>query len=337
MIKGVSEIEITRVDIIEGGVQVFARAWDLGGGQIGFGRDGSVDIERFRLFNPPVLVDDVEGTITRTHIDTETGKFTTRTLREDPKSALLESLVHTISVKKEKFGADNIVPNKTGNTTTTVYPDTGTGGTTGDAWISSGYNATWAGCRSDIPAAGYTMGGTKSLSPWVYYRSGSPSWYIRRSGFTFDTSAVGSDIISSVVLSLHGTGDANADADSSYNVITGFTPAADNSFVRADYSQHEFTPLSSAIDIADYSTSDYNDYAFNSAGIAYINGSGVTGFSHLNEFDLADTPTPTGSTGVRSWYSDEAGTSKDPKLVIEHSSGSGPDPQAARRGVIMMG
>ena len=53
-------IEIQSVAKIDGGVEVFARAW-RGATPLGFGEDGSVEIERFRIFNPPVLVDDPNG------------------------------------------------------------------------------------------------------------------------------------------------------------------------------------------------------------------------------------------------------------------------------------
>src|SRR3990167_1737916 len=42
------------------GIELFARAW-RGTQQLGFGSDGSVEIERFRIFNPPILVDDPNG------------------------------------------------------------------------------------------------------------------------------------------------------------------------------------------------------------------------------------------------------------------------------------
>src|SRR3989344_2016473 len=49
--------EIQSVQKIEGGIEILARAWK-DGKQLGFGKDGSVEIERFKIFNPPILVDD---------------------------------------------------------------------------------------------------------------------------------------------------------------------------------------------------------------------------------------------------------------------------------------
>jgi hypothetical protein len=119
------DIEIVSMRTIEGGVEVFARAWTKEGGQIGFGPDGTVDIERFQIINPPVLVADPAGSIVRTWTDNDTGRVKERRLREDAREALLQSLEHTLSVKKEKFGSTNIVPGKVGNTTSTFYPAAG--------------------------------------------------------------------------------------------------------------------------------------------------------------------------------------------------------------------
>ena len=58
------QIKVQSISKIEGGVEVFARAWREGQ-QLGFGTDGSVEIERFRIFNPPVLVPDPNGEIVR--------------------------------------------------------------------------------------------------------------------------------------------------------------------------------------------------------------------------------------------------------------------------------
>ena len=95
------DIEIVSMKSIPEGVEVLARAWGENG-QIGFGRDGSIDIERFRFINPPVLIDDPNGNIVRTSVDSRTLETIERRLREDPKEALLQSLEHVINVKKQK-------------------------------------------------------------------------------------------------------------------------------------------------------------------------------------------------------------------------------------------
>src|SRR3990167_7852294 len=53
------DVELGQVEEITGGVQLLARAWRTSDGvAIGFGRDGSVEWERFRIYNPPIMVPD---------------------------------------------------------------------------------------------------------------------------------------------------------------------------------------------------------------------------------------------------------------------------------------
>jgi len=120
------ELEIVEVNTIDGGIEVFARAWN-DGNQIGFGEDGTVDIERFRIFNPPILVPDPLGDIVRVGADTDSSGivYPTCIFREDPEAALLESIKHTILVMKNKHDSSQIIVGRVGNTTSTFYPAAG--------------------------------------------------------------------------------------------------------------------------------------------------------------------------------------------------------------------
>ena len=78
------DIEILEVKVIEEGIEVLARAWGIDGDVIGFGKDGSVEIERFKIYNPPILVEDpINGSIIRENINSITKEVTHRKLRED--------------------------------------------------------------------------------------------------------------------------------------------------------------------------------------------------------------------------------------------------------------
>jgi hypothetical protein len=160
------DIEVVSFEPIEGGVQVFARAWDANG-QIGFGSDGTVDIERFIIINPPILVPDEDGSIERTTTDSRTGQTWTFTYREDPQEALLQSLEHTIEVKQQKFGSDNIVAERVGNTTTTIYPDADTESTSVDGYAAfdAYQNATWAQVHDATASASAS---DSMIWLWVY-------------------------------------------------------------------------------------------------------------------------------------------------------------------------
>jgi hypothetical protein len=81
----------------------------------------------------------------------------------------------------------------------------------------------------------------------------------------------------------------------------------------------------SPITYANWSTSAYNDFTFNATGIGNVSKTGFSKFGVRNpNYDVANTP-PTWSSGVTShmqcYFSDEAGTTSDPKLVVTYSLG----------------
>jgi hypothetical protein len=97
-------IDIQGVSKIPGGVEVFARA-SKNGKPLGFGPDGTVETERFRFFNPPILVDDPTGSIVREWTDSVTKQTVTRHLREDPIAAIRDDLAHAISLTGKEGAA----------------------------------------------------------------------------------------------------------------------------------------------------------------------------------------------------------------------------------------
>src|SRR3990167_1831357 len=88
-------VEVLSISKIERGVEVLARAWK-GDKQLGFGANGSVEWERFRFFNPPVLVPDPNGDVIKEQTDERSGEIKVRRLREDPEAALKQILAETI-------------------------------------------------------------------------------------------------------------------------------------------------------------------------------------------------------------------------------------------------
>jgi hypothetical protein len=116
------DIELVSIEPIEGGVQAFARVWKKNGSQVGFGVDGTVDMERFRIFNPPILVPDPKGAVLQTWTEQDGSKHS-RTLREDPKEALLQVIEQDLAVVKNIHGPENIIDGKVGRTTNTFYPN----------------------------------------------------------------------------------------------------------------------------------------------------------------------------------------------------------------------
>lgn len=153
-----------------------------------------------------------------------------------------------------------------------------------------------------------------------------------RSIFLFDTSALpdGDDISGAVfsLTSIAKTDDLNGGASSnSVSVLVASTPASNTSLATSDYSQLGSTDFGRSV-ILDNIVSDgstYNDITINSTGRATISKTGITKFGLRFGWDFDNTTTGlTWSSGDRTrvgwYYADEAGTSRDPKLVVTHAA-----------------
>ena len=306
-----AEIEIVQVDLIEGGVSVLAKAWNATGEQIGFGKTGTVEIERFQIFNPPILVLDPSGTIERTYTDnsnpTESVKVT-QYYREDPEQALLDVMKHTLKVKKLKFSDENMVIGSVGNTTSTFFSGSG------DGFITSS-SANWATARgATTGSANDTATETGSNAPRAILFSGT--YYIGRFFTPFDTSALpDTDDIDSATYSMYQKTFGGTVATTLEAVQT--SQASPTGLVSADYNNVTFTSGGSiAFPTA---TAEYKDIALNATGEGWINKTGWTYLGALGGSDL-DNIAPSGFMRQGSMEMEE-GTNA-PKLVVEHSAGS---------------
>lgn len=323
------KIKITKVEPIEGGVQVFARAWH-NGEQIGFGDDGTVDIERFRIINPPILVDDPRGDVVLTKNDPDTGEEVERRLREDPEEALLQALEDIIRVKQLKFGSQNIEQGKVGNTTSTFYPDADPETDTVDGVIGrNNRNETWSAIHD--ASAGTDVNDSSGSAVGVYIRAhwaSTNKWKdLERSIFTFDTSSIAdTDVLDSATISFYGDGGYNdLTNDAAANVYSA-NPASDDELVTDDYDTLGTTEFSTSIEFTDFSDNSYNDFLLNSSGEAEIDFTGITRFGlRESEYDATDTE-PTWQADKQNrialHFADYSGTTRDPKLVVEHSMGN---------------
>lgn len=319
----------TRIEIIgevknievngQHGIELFARAWK-NGKQLGFSKDGSVEIERFRIFNPPILVDDPNGTIIREGIDDITGQLKQRKLREDSLEAIKQTVAHNAKI----VGIENapIVIGKVGNTTSTYYPQAGSGGAnvTTDGRIGYVTGATWA--ESHDAATGNAIGETDTSQNVA--NSSTPGIHIYRSGFGFDTSNIpDTDTIDSATFSIFddSASDAGANADTTSLQLVQFSPAVVNDFATSDYTigveflTTSFGSLALSAKIADA----YNDIAINATGIATISKTSTTVFGIMTELDRSNTA-PTGANRLSAFFADQTGTASDPKLVVVHSA-----------------
>jgi len=322
------KIEIISIKKRVKGVEVLAKAWMPDGTPIGFGRDGSVEIERFIIGNPPVLVLDINGTIERTHKDPKTGDIVSK-FREDPKAAILQTLAHTISVKKEKFTDKPITKGKIGSTTLTQHPVAGSGGS---APIDGQMLRIAAGSWSTIinGAGTHVFDATSGSQAFIEGRAtSSPNFnVVTRSCFGFDTSSIGTDTISSAVLSLWSltdTADTDFGEDPNCDIVSA-DPVSESVFATGDYAIAKWgTTIYAADSFSNYraSVGGYHDFTLDSNGITYIDPDANTMFGARYSRDTsgsAPTWTSNDEARINCYYADEAGTTNDPKLVVEHSA-----------------
>jgi len=319
IIGDIKEIEVNG----QHGIELFAKAWK-NGKQLGFGKDGTVEIERFRIFNPPVLVDDVDGEIIREweEEDLETKEKTKkqRKLKYDPGEAIKQDLIHTIGLVGKN--GKNIAKGKIGNTTSTFYSSAGDGRVQS---VSGNWNTAHDGTTGSAATAGSSWFGVLSYSDGNYY--------ISRAFFPFDTSAIDDgDTINSANFSFYSSGELNDDendGDDWISVIQTDQPS-DTSLTTADYNNcgaidnpDEAVDSSERLDLTSASSETRFDFDFNTTGKNWINKTGYTKLGMREGHDIIDSAVTTGGATKKSnigfYGSDETGTSKDPKLVVEHS------------------
>lgn len=315
--RAVYDIEVVDVLDTEKCVEVFARV-STKSGQIGFGSDGTVDIERFRIFNPPILVDDPNGNIV-VQIPEETLEnglivpARTRTLREDRKEAILQVIEHNLRVMKNIHSDVKIVKGKRGNTTSTFFSDSG-----GDGAITSGPNASFATVR-----AGTTLGADNTAAQGNVYID--TAIYIRRLYFPFDTSPIDAgDTISSATLTLTHPNVNQLDSGLSIGLVQS-NQASLTTLATTDWVTN-FTRISTDKTIASFGAADTTyDYVFNATGEGIVaQGSGFTKVAALISKDIDNDSAGIGGNYSDFYFSNEAGTTKDPFLTVEHASSATP-------------
>lgn len=302
------DIEVVSMNAIEGGVEVFARAWDANS-QIGFGKDGSVDIERFIIINPPILVPDGTQTLTE---DSDGNPRLVNNYKEDLEAALLQSLASTIEVKKERFGSDKIQPLKEGHTTTTVYASSG------DGTVRS-FNATWATARAGSNLSTYFTAASNFAAGDQFF-NGDSNYYVDNGLIPFDTSSIpDSDVISSVTLRTTWT-KGSGHIGTTFHWCKG-TWATDTP-ADTDFALYEAVSRGTASNTTNGQKTING--ADDGAGFAYISKTGVTKVHLLSDGNFNDSPQSPASADYRGsevTYSETAGTTDDPQLVAEHAVG----------------
>ena len=316
--KGNLEIEIQSLENIRGGVEVFARGWK-DGRQLGFGKDGSVEIERFRIFNPPVLVSDPNGAVIRKFENPVTHEITTLTYREDPVEAIRQVMAHNISLVGKKN--TKIVQGKIGNTTDTYYPDADAESTSVDGMVTRTNVSSWSDARND--ANGNNVHDATTQSDIAAEEEFTNNFSITRAFFLFDTSAISdSDIIRSATFSVYVTaGEGN---DRTFGLIQT-NPSSNTSLSVGDFDALTLnSPAEGAARVSLATTSAYSDFVLNSTGLGWVSKSSVTKLGLRHQDDIDNTQPSTGRQYAGMRFADQTGTTEDPKLVVVHESNAAP-------------
>jgi hypothetical protein len=323
-LKGTLQITIQDVKEIEGGIEVYASA-KRGTKAIGFGHDGTVEIERFQIFNPPTLVDSLTGTITR-NITMPDGTIKIRKLKEDPKQAIIDTIEHNISV----VGKDGskIIKGKVGQTTATFYPDANPETSSVDGHVFKDGGATWAASHDAAAGAGADDSGAQFYAGASLTNSSSLFAIFR--GFTlFDTSSLTANaVISSATASVYPTNTYKDDNDAqAYIAVVQGTTASNTALAVGDYDTcgdaiSNPTKGSNNILLDNLAAGAYRDFALNATGLTWINKTGVTNLGWREGHDIEDVAFAGGvskTNGLYCYAADQAGTTTDPKLVVEYT------------------
>ena len=328
--RGDLEVEIISLNTLQvgeqHGIELYARAWDKGE-QIGF-VDGTVEIEHFRIFNPPILVPDgTKSLVERLNPKGELQEFEEDNYKEDLTEAVLQSLEHAIKVTTNKLPRGMIVNGRIGNTTSTFYPD-GTGSNDVSLFEDTA-GQTW-GTKVAAPGIfGNQLGSNANAILYVAAHTVSGQWnQLRRGVTTFETAAIDSgDTVSAAVLSIWGKGmyqatmtlgiamdeflGSNTDTwdGTEYGILATFW--ASNRFGTSDISNSSWT------------NGSYNDFTM-STFTPIKKGVGAVTRLGLRLAQDIDNSTPTWASGVQDGFKWSgyvvAGTTNDPKLVVTHAA-----------------
>ena len=146
----------------------------------------------------------------------------------------------------------------------------------------------------------------------------------RRGIFCFDTAAIGAgQQVDSGTFSVWCKSPTKKDgyAGTPATHLAGATPAATNALATSDYGQCQTTTFGN-IAYASVTADQYNDITLNTAGKAAVAMEGISKFSLQSSYDITATAPSWVSledTYIYGYFSDQTGTSNDPKLVVNYS------------------
>jgi len=208
----------------------------------------------------------------------------------------------------------------------TFNPDADPESTSVDGFVMrANVNENWATIRAGVGTSSGDSDGSAYVR--IYSRGDTSGNWVQlgRMILLFDTSPLTSsaDIIS-VKMSLYVGNKKDTHEALNLSMVTS-TPASNTALVNADYQQLQTTKQANDLTYAGIATSAYNDFSLNSTGLNNISKTSISKFGIRLTKDLADSPTPTWSSGAD--YSGFVIATADgagpPRLVVTYTLHSG--------------
>lgn len=279
------DYEIGSIEKIEGGFQLYVRAWDKNGNQKGFGKDGTVEYERIRFFLTEV------PSLVYVHDGVETvGTTTVEKYREDPKEAFLQRM-DTVVSSIVKDGS-KIVKGKKGKTTSVIDNDPNTT----DQHLSDA-KATYTLARDATTATVFSLAGAGNQN--YLHNSLIGTYYVRRAQVAFNTSVIGAgQEVSATTMTLYSAASGGADTNSYDVVLLDNTnnAAMNDPIVAEDFNDYGTVSIGSR-DLTDLTNKNAN-VAITLTNFDAINMTGTTTIGMRLSGDINNS-TPTGSNVLR--------------------------------------
>lgn len=218
--------------------------------------------------------------------------------------------------------------------TLTVYSGAGTGGTTSDArvyrqGVTESYDTIKVGAGNAVTATATTDASAQILCSATSNKFDTLS----RGVFSFDTSSIGFGVsVTSATLSIFGSSKADSlDLGVSQPwrypnyVITGVVMGNAGTPAMSDFQAVLGINFNAtALSYNALSVTAYNDIPLNEFGMTSIKMNGISQFATRWDWDLYNFggiwTAGSGQVYIITYFADNAGTTNDPKLVINYSN-----------------
>lgn len=215
-------------------------------------------------------------------------------------------------------------------TTLTAYPDPDPETTTVDGYCAEdqGSGVTWAALTGGSGNVGNDTASFDYSGVVYQAHTSTNQWsWLAKGVYLFDTSSISTDDIDSAIQSLYGATKADFQSNEPDLAFVATAPASNTAIAAGDFDSFGTSIYAPVITYSSFTASGYNDATYNATGEAAIAKTGVTKTGSCNKNYDIDQVAPTWQSGsvarMQCEFADETGTSKDPKLVVEHSAAGG--------------